>query len=282
MRHTIRRIARIFGALIVLAGAGCTTSVTGPGDTAGVRFELRVTGGIAGVDYRIRVDGVDRLVRIDCTAFCPDPAPAAMALGADQWASLVLETRAAGLPGLEDEDYGGTCCDFFHFDLTVQDGLRSARVLGDAGTLPAAIAQLVERLLDLGVHTVPALYRAGVTPGYGPGDALDVSDVRVEGERLVATVTYSGGCRAHEIDLRFSDIWMESAPVQTIGWFTHEGRDDPCDALPSETRGFDLAPLVEAYRTVYPQTLPGERIRIRLRVPGGTEVTTVEVTIPQT
>jgi hypothetical protein len=74
---------------------------------------------------------------------------------------------------------------------------------------------------------------------------------------------------------------MESAPVQTVGWFTHDGRDDPCDALPTETRGFDLGPLIEAYRSFYPQTLPNERIRIRLRVPGGTEIATVEVAIPE-
>jgi hypothetical protein len=74
---------------------------------------------------------------------------------------------------------------------------------------------------------------------------------------------------------------MESAPVQTIGWFTHEGRDDPCDALPTETRGFDLTPLFEAYRTYYPSPLPNERIRIRLRVPGGAEITTVEVALSQ-
>ena len=72
---------------------------------------------------------------------------------------------------------------------------------------------------------------------------------------------------------------MESSPVQTIGWLTHDGRDDPCDALPTEPRVFDLRPLVAAYRALYSPTSPNERIRVRLQEPGGDEVATFEVVV---
>ena len=44
---------------------------------------------------------------------------------------------------------------------------------------------------------------------------------------------------------------MESSPVQINALVTHDDGDDPCDALVTEERAFDLTPLAEAYEAAY-------------------------------
>ena len=73
---------------------------------------------------------------------------------------------------------------------------------------------------------------------------------------------------------------MESYPVQTTAWLTHEDRDDACDALPSEVRLFDLTRLAEAYRAAYPSAPSGERIIVHLSAPGTSAHQSFEVVLP--
>lgn len=274
-------------ALIALlaALAGCTSSsISGPETPSEVSLDVRVTGGIAGVDYRLRVDGADRVVRLDCTLGCPPTAgplaPSVIALSEAQWRDLIGDIVRAGLPTLGIRDYGSTCCDFFQVVIRYEDDRNLSRATGDAESLPTALAELAERLLALREATIPALYGEGSPPGSGPQDQLTLDSVTVDGLRLSVGVTYSGGCQPHEIDMVFSGDWMESFPVQTTAWLTHEDRDDPCDALPSEIRIFDLEPLVEAYRAVYPTAPSGERVIVHLSAPGTSSGTSFEVVLP--
>ena len=269
---------------LLAALAGCTSSTSGPEFLGDVALDVRVTGGIAGVDYRLRVDGRDRLVRLECTSSCPPVAsplaPTVIALSVAQWNDLVREIGTTGLPTIGVRDYGTSCCDFFHLVIRYEDDRHLSRVSGDSETLPAGLAALAARLMALRDATIPALYAPVSTPGAGPNDPLALDSVVVQGLRLEVGVTYSGGCQAHEIDMVFSGDWLESAPVQTTAWLTHEDRDDVCDALPSEVRTFDLARLALAYRSAYPTAPAGERIIVHLTAPGSSPAQTFEVVLP--
>lgn len=271
--------------LVLLLGlAACTSSVSGPEPVGDVSLDIQVTGGIAGVDYRLRVNGTDRLVRLECSASCPPVAsplpPAVVALSEAQWFDLVRDLVTVGLPTIGIRDYGAACCDFFHLVIHYEDDRHISRVSGDAETLPAGLAALALRLMALRDGMVPALFAGGATPGSGPDDPLMLRSAAIEGLRLAVEVTYSGGCQAHEIDVVFSGDWMESAPVQTTAWLTHEDRNDPCDALPTEIRLFDLTRLAAAYRSSYPDAPAGERIVVHLAAPGNTSSETFEVVLP--
>lgn len=271
--------------LTLLIGlTACTSSVSGPEPVGEVSLDVHVTGGLAGVDYRLTVDGRDRLVRLECSTICPPLAaplaPVVVALSEAQWYDLVLEVARSGLPTLGIRDYGSTCCDFFHVVVRYEDDRHLSRASGDAETFPDALAALTDRLFALRDGTMPALHAAGSAQGTGPDDPLAIDSVSVDGLRIGVGVTYSGGCQAHEIDMVFSGDWMESYPVQTTAWLTHEDRDDDCDALPSEVRHFDLSRLAAAYRTAYPGAPAGERVTVHLTAPGGATGETFEVVLP--
>ena len=58
-------------ALAVCLLAGCASDPAGPGPTSDLQIRVRITGGIAGVDYTIRVDGaVGSVVGESCVAGC--------------------------------------------------------------------------------------------------------------------------------------------------------------------------------------------------------------------
>lgn len=269
-------------SVLALGAAGCSSSLSGPADPDEVVIGLHITGGLAGIDERIEIDGDDRVV---------DPANPAFALTALQWQDLIDEIFESGLPQLGERDFGTECCDFFEFEITYDDGEYSARVSGDDNTLPPAIAAVAQRIRLMQEGVVTALVRPGVTHGAGaasvaqssdvaPPPALDVDSVVVSGIYLDAAVEYSGGCEAHGVDLIFDGSWRESFPVQTTAWLTHFDPGDLCDARPHEVRRFDLSRFFEAYRASYPGSPAGTPISVSLTSPGDSTVHTIEVLLP--
>lgn len=84
------------------------------------------------------------------------------------------------------------------------------------------------------------------------GDMLTVDAASIEGDELIVTVSYGGGCETHDIDLCWPDqSFMESYPVQVQLELLHDGHDDACDAYLTEDRRFSLSPLAQAYRDAY-------------------------------
>jgi hypothetical protein len=278
------RLRTLSYVVLLLGLAACTSSVSGPEPLGDVSLDVQVTGGIAGVDYRLRVNGTDRLVRLECSVGCPPVAsplpPTVVALSEAQWSDLVRDLVTVGLPTIGIRDYGAACCDIFHLVIRYEDDRHLSRVSGDTETLPAGLAALAARLMALRDGTIPALFASGTTPGSGPNDPLTLRSAAIDGLRLAVEVTYSGGCEDHEMDVVFSGNWMESAPVQTTAWLTHEDLNDPCDALPTEIRMFDLSRLAAAYRASYPGAQAGERIVVHLAAPGNTSSETFEVVLP--
>lgn len=73
----------------------------------------------------------------------------------------------------------------------------------------------------------------------------------IENDTLILTVSYSGGCEAHDFTLVTDGGFMESDPVQLVLTLTHDANDDPCEAYPTERYVFDLQPIRTLYQEAY-------------------------------
>jgi hypothetical protein len=87
--------------------------------------------------------------------------------------------------------------------------------------------------------------------GVWPTDRLEFHEVRIAQDTLIATVSFSGGCREHRFALAFANVFMESHPVQVQGIIAHDADGDLCRALLGRTLRFDLTPLKRAYQANY-------------------------------
>jgi hypothetical protein len=96
---------------------------------------------------------------------------------------------------------------------------------------------------------IPALIAGD--PTRWPQDRLEFGEMSIDGDTLIADVTYAGGCREHGFALVFSNGFLESEPVQVTGLVSHDSQRDLCRALVGRTLRFDLAPLRDAYRQAY-------------------------------
>ena len=84
------------------------------------------------------------------------------------------------------------------------------------------------------------------------GDSFTVDSVAVEGDELVVSLGYSGGCEAHDFTLCWPDqTFMESHPVQVSLELFHDAHHDTCEAWITEERRFSLMPLQAAYAASY-------------------------------
>jgi len=83
-----------------------------------------------------------------------------------------------------------------------------------------------------------------------PADPFDLEMVHIEGDELVLTVSYSGGCAFHLFPACFGGF-MESSPVQVSVALGHDAQDDLCEAYPTEDRRLSLGALKQAYQDAY-------------------------------
>lgn len=84
------------------------------------------------------------------------------------------------------------------------------------------------------------------------GDSLSIDGAVIEGDDLVVTVGYGGGCESHDIVLCWPDqAFAESYPVQASLELFHDAHDDMCDAYLTEDRRLSLAPLSAAWHDAY-------------------------------
>ncbi len=85
------------------------------------------------------------------------------------------------------------------------------------------------------------------------GDPYEINAATISGDVLSVSVSFSGGCEAHEFTLGLSDGFLESNPVQLWAWLLHDAKGDSCEAYPTEERQFDLTPIKARYRQAYQQ-----------------------------
>jgi hypothetical protein len=74
----------------------------------------------------------------------------------------------------------------------------------------------------------------------GSTDPFTLNEVKVEGDNLMVTVTYGGGCKDHVFQMHSKGQFMKSLPPQLSLYLEHESNDDNCRALITETFNFDL------------------------------------------
>jgi hypothetical protein len=240
--------------LAVSVLAGCYSPVSlGPVIPEDVSITLSVSGGIAGVQYTIEVDGAARQVRgLACAAFCDfEPGEVLVPISSAQVAALGRRLDDAGVVDLDGRNFGQECCDDFHYELTYRRGERSATVRGGGVRLPRDLADAVGLIHGLVGGVVPALVSPDTRDTDWPRDPYRLGQVDVDGLVLTAHLTYGGGCAQHRMDLVLWGGWMESFPVQINALISHDDSDDPCDAVVTEERSFALLPLREAYEEAY-------------------------------
>ena len=86
------------------------------------------------------------------------------------------------------------------------------------------------------------------------GDRYEiVGEPRIDGDDLLVTVRYGGGCARHDFVLTTSAVFAESEPVQTGLTLLHDANGDSCRALVTTDLRFDLTPLEQEWRQSYQQ-----------------------------
>ncbi|MBU8922657.1 MAG: hypothetical protein KOO63_12635 [Bacteroidales bacterium] len=82
-------------------------------------------------------------------------------------------------------------------------------------------------------------------------DPVTIHGAEIDGDILMLTVTFSGGCGRHRFKLFMQPAFMESYPVQTNLYLQHTDLGDPCDAILSKDVSFDIQNISELYRDMY-------------------------------
>ena len=66
-------------------------------------------------------------------------------------------------------------------------------------------------------------------------------EIVIEGDTLIATVQYSGGCGIHEFEIEKVGFLMKSLPPKQPIKITHRSDNDPCRALIREELKFNVS-----------------------------------------
>jgi len=252
---------RIFPLIAVpLLLSGCLESSTGLAGSGVARIRLRVTGGFAGVDYALYVDGPGgTVVGESCVSGCDFEDGAILeTLARDQAAYLAGLFVDAGIHSFDGSDFGVRCCDQFHYDLTYEDGDGTSSVRGSAEAFPPDLRDAISKVHGLLSGVTPIVVAPSTSPEKWPTEFLLALDsLRIEGDHLRFRVAYGGGCADHDFKLVAWGGWMESFPVQVRAFLSHDGKNDPCDAIVARDLSFDLRPLARAYQEAYGIGEPG-------------------------
>ena len=99
-------------------------------------------------------------------------------------------------------------------------------------------------------------------------DPYEMTAAAIHGDTLVVTVSYSGGCEAHDFTLVVAGTFKESDPVQLTADLAHDANGDACEAWLTEELRFDLGPVQTLYETVYGQA-DGTIVLALGNAPGG-------------
>lgn len=102
---------------------------------------------------------------------------------------------------------------------------------------------------------------------YGSLGGLKIEGAELAGRTLKIDVSYSGGCRTHTFAAAAPPQFFSSDPPQLGVFLRHEGGDDPCLAIVSETLTFDVTPAVRLHQEAFGYG----PFYLRLFAPGETE-----------
>jgi len=75
------------------------------------------------------------------------------------------------------------------------------------------------------------------------GDPYSIEELRIIGNCLYASVSYSGGCAEHDFELRWNGVYAYSEPPMAMLALWHNDPDDPCDGIMEQELLFDMSAL---------------------------------------
>jgi len=145
------RIPRLFWALPLLAllPFGCSSGPLDPTSGGIPQIRLQVTGGLAGADYTISLDGFSGVVRGEsCINSCQFEAGDLLRiLDPEQVDNVQGLFLSAGIHALNGTDFGNECCDQIHFDLAYRDDQGLGTVRGTSTEIPEALREALVTLM---------------------------------------------------------------------------------------------------------------------------------------
>lgn len=252
---------RIASALVIaFFPLGCLDGPTNLADLGELEIGLRVTGGFAGVDYTILVDGAQReVVGESCISGCDFETGAVLhGLTDDQLSYLEYLFQEADVHDLDGTDFGVQCCDQFHYDLTYSDVSGESRVKGSSEALPPDLREAIGAVAGFVYEVVPVVIAPDADPAtWSQGSAVFLA-WEIRGDYLDVEVSHPVGCGPHHLDLVVYGGWMESFPVQTRAFFSADGNGQACTTeYLTRNVSFDLKPLKWAYQEAYGVSEPG-------------------------
>jgi hypothetical protein len=110
-----------------------------------------------------------------------------------------------------------------------------------------------ERGFNVDLQKEPAIQFLEQTPEALESDGFRLLDAKIEGDLLEIQVEYGGGCRVHQLEMVANPAaFMESEPIQSNIYLSHESHNDPCKALVRKKITFSLKPLKEVFLELYP------------------------------
>jgi hypothetical protein len=223
-------------------------------------IRLHVSGGFAGADYTVVLDGKARtLTGESCVSLCDfSEGEILQSLTVGQVDYVWALFQEANILALDGIDFGEQCCDQFHFDVEYRDPRGRSSVRGSSEALPRDLRVAVATLQGMVAGTLPIIVDFATDPTSWPGDPFQIQDAAVAGHMLQVRLSYGGGCRTHDVKAVAWNGWMESNPVQVRVFLSHEDFDDPCDAWITRDYQFDLIPLKLAYQASYGVGEPGQ------------------------
>jgi len=78
-------------------------------------------------------------------------------------------------------------------------------------------------------------------------DPVTINTVSLDGNLLIVSLSYSGGCEEHTIDLARLHPWCGTPPLPPPSFqIRHNANNDACEAWITETLQFDISPLRES------------------------------------
>ena len=248
----------IASALFWAALMGCTQTPVGSEPSRDMEVRLQVSGGFAGVNYSVFLDGPSGvLVGESCGSGCSFEAGDVLeTLTGEQVDHIRALFEDAVIHLLDGQEFI-QCCDQFFYDLSYEDARGTSRVLGNPGAFPPALDLAVTTLHGLVWGTLPLIVDFSTNPYAWPHDAYQIQAAGVVGDYMDITLSYGGGCRTHDVKALAWGGWMESDPVQVRLFLSHEDFQDPCDAWITRDFRFGLTPLKRAYQEDYGVAPPG-------------------------
>ncbi len=263
--ETVATLAILLGAAPVLVS--CDPGLTDPAlphdpdPYALQEIRMRVTEGLPEVDYTVVLDGSTRVLwGLHCAKGCDFQGGEVLrSLHLKQVQYLTALFVEAEVQGLKEADFGPGCRDEFYVEVIYRYEGGEGSFRGCITRFPKELEVAVGVLLGIVDGTLPLLVDFNAQPHLWPQDPFSTLDASVSpgGDVLRVQVRYGGGCTSHEFQLVAWEGWVEAEPVQVRVFLSHDSFGDPCRALITEDRRFDLGPLKRAYREKYGPAAPG-------------------------